>query len=70
MTGSAVQEKRVGAEALKSVVREIFRAAGSNGRECDLVADHLVEANLKGHDSHGVGMIPAYVASLAAGDLV
>ena len=70
MAGSAVQEKRVGAEALKAVVREIFRAAGSNPRECGLVADHLVEANLKGHDSHGVGMIPAYAASLAAGDLV
>ena len=28
---------------------------------------HLVEANLKGHDSHGVGMIPSYVKNTAAG---
>ena len=26
---------------------------------------HLVEANLKGHDSHGVGMIPSYLRNLA-----
>ncbi len=30
----------------------------------------LVEANLRGHDSHGVGMIPAYVRNLAAGTLI
>ena len=27
---------------------------------------HLVNANLAGHDSHGVGMIPAYVRHLKA----
>ncbi|MDP6862214.1 MAG: malate/lactate/ureidoglycolate dehydrogenase [Acidimicrobiales bacterium] len=34
---------------------------GSEGREANLVADQLVQANLAGHDSHGVGMLPAYV---------
>jgi uncharacterized oxidoreductase len=33
------------------------------------VADNLVEANLTGHDSHGVGMLPAYTRSLLAGEL-
>jgi len=70
MAGSTIGEMRLSAEALKRGVRTIFRAAGSNERECDLAADHLVDANLKGHDSHGIGMIPAYLASLAAGDLV
>ena len=28
------------------------------------MAEHLVIANLKGHDSHGVGMIPNYVKSM------
>ncbi len=70
MAGLSPNERLFGADALKAVVREIFRAAGSSERECALVADHLVEANLKGHDSHGVGMIPAYAASLAVGDLV
>ena len=34
-----------------------------------MVADRLLEANLAGHDSHGVGMIPAYVRSLKTGRL-
>lgn len=55
---------------LRAAVRAIFRAAGSDERECGLAADHLVEANLRGHDSHGVGMIPAYVANLRVGELV
>jgi len=48
-------------EPLKAVVRAIVNAAGSSAREADLVADHLIEANLTGHDSHGVGMLPRYV---------
>jgi uncharacterized oxidoreductase len=31
-----------------------------------LTADHLVQANLSGHDSHGVGMVPRYVLSWQA----
>ncbi len=45
-------------------VVDLFRAAGSNEREAQLTADHLVGANLAGHDSHGVGMAPRYVNSL------
>ncbi len=30
-----------------------------------IIADHLVEANLRGHDSHGVGLIPNYLQHLA-----
>ena len=50
-------------------VDELWRAAGSNEQEALLTADHLVGANLAGHDSHGVGMIPRYVKSLLAGEL-
>ena len=64
------QELKITEATLRDVVKVIFRSAGSNERECDLLADHLVEANLKGHDSHGVGMIPAYITSLKANELV
>ena len=64
------QEKRIRADNLKAVARKIFAVAGSNARECDLLADHLIEANLEGHDSHGIGMIPAYIASLSVNELV
>ncbi|MGD9953354.1 MAG: malate/lactate/ureidoglycolate dehydrogenase, partial [Burkholderiales bacterium] len=37
--------------------------------EAKLVAENLVTANLTGHDSHGIGMIPRYVDSLKEGGL-
>ncbi|MEZ5657874.1 MAG: malate/lactate/ureidoglycolate dehydrogenase [Burkholderiaceae bacterium] len=57
-------------EGLHRWVVELFDAAGSNPTEARLAADHLVGANLAGHDSHGVGMVPRYVNSLLTGDLV
>ena len=42
----------------------ILEAGGSEPEEARIVADHLVLANLSGHDSHGVGMLPAYERSL------
>ena len=56
-------------EALHRWVVDLFLAAGSNQTEARLVADHLVDANLTGHDSHGVGMIPKYVTALVSGKL-
>ncbi len=58
------------AEGLRRLGDAILRAGGSNAGEANLVADHLVEANLKGHDSHGIGMIPTYVRHLRAGFVV
>ena len=63
------QDIRVTEPRLKAVVKAIFAAAGSDERECGLAADHLVEANLRGHDSHGIGMIPAYITNLGLGEL-
>jgi len=56
-------------EQLTHFVTRIFVSAGSNEAVAAEVAEHLVMANLKGHDSHGVGMVPSYVANIAAGHL-
>ncbi len=61
---------RLTAERLLQLTRTILTAGGSGDAEAGLVADHLVQANLAGHDSHGVGMLPAYVRHLAAGLVV
>jgi uncharacterized oxidoreductase len=53
--------------ALTEVAAHILRAGGSEEPEARVVSQHLVLANLSGHDSHGVGMLPAYARSLAAG---
>lgn len=55
---------RIPVDDLHAYVCAIWEQAGSAPREAQLVADHLLAANLTGHDSHGVGMIPRYVASL------
>jgi uncharacterized oxidoreductase len=54
---------------LARAVEAIVAAGGSAPREATLVAENLVTANLTGHDSHGIGMIPRYVDSLKEGGL-
>jgi uncharacterized oxidoreductase len=57
----------IDAAELTAKTRRVFAAAGSAESEAEIIADHLVEANLKGHDSHGVGMIPSYLRNLDGG---
>lgn len=58
------------AHSLQAAVRAIVAAGGSSDVEADLVAANLVEANLRGHDSHGLGMVPRYVEALKEGGLI
>ena len=53
--------RHISSEKLRAVTAYIVGRMGSDPVETELVADHLVRANLSGHDSHGVGMLPAYV---------
>src|SRR2546422_64437 len=48
-------------EAVERLVTAIFARAGSRDEEARTVARHLVEANLVGHDSHGVVRVPSYI---------
>ncbi len=57
-------------DRLQAGTIEVFRAAGSEAREAQLIAEHLVEANLRGHDSHGVGVVPMYLRGLRGRGLV
>lgn len=54
-------------QRLRELAYGIIAAGGSSPEEAAIVADNLVMANLSGHDSHGVGMLPAYVRDLAIG---
>ena len=58
------------AGVLRAQCAAILEAAGSSAAEATQVADNLVLANLSGHDSHGVGMLPRYVDAVAEGGLV
>jgi len=62
-------QKNHQADDLRSHVAAVLRAAGSSQKEATTVAENLVEANLRGHDSHGVGMLPRYVEAVLEGGL-
>jgi uncharacterized oxidoreductase len=55
---------------LQAVAVEILLTAGSSGDEARIVAENLIRANLAGHDSHGIGMLPRYIACVKTGELV
>ena len=54
-------------DKLTAISTSILEAAGAPVERARLVSEHLVEAILKGHDSHGVGMVSNYVRLMLAG---
>ena len=54
---------------LHAIARNIFVAAGASRHIAEDVAEILVNANLAGHDSHGVLRVPAYLSGIDAGHL-
>jgi uncharacterized oxidoreductase len=56
-------------QKLNAWVYGLWRAAGSGDEEARITADHLIGANLAGHDSHGVSVVPGYVRSLLSDQL-
>ncbi|PZQ00979.1 MAG: malate/lactate/ureidoglycolate dehydrogenase [Variovorax paradoxus] len=61
--------KTISSEQLTAQVAQVIQAAGSSAAEAQKVATNLVLANLSGHDSHGVGMVPRYVDAVLEGGL-
>ncbi|EEB85742.1 malate/lactate/ureidoglycolate dehydrogenase [Roseobacter sp. GAI101] len=60
---------KISAEHLTALATSILIHAGGQPDAAQRIATRLVSANLTGHDSHGVGMIPAYVDGIFAGTL-
>ncbi|ACS85102.1 malate/lactate/ureidoglycolate dehydrogenase [Musicola paradisiaca] len=54
---------------LRSYLRERLAEAAVDAGPAGVVADNLVESSLKGHDSHGVSMLPRYLAAIDEGAL-
>jgi uncharacterized oxidoreductase len=63
-------QKVIPAHTLRAQCASVLIAAGSAAAEAEKVAANLVMANLSGHDSHGVGMLPRYVDAVLEGGLV
>ena len=58
------------AEYLQAQAATVLVASGSSEQEAATVATNLVMANLSGHDSHGIGMLPRYVDAVLEGGLI
>ncbi|WP_035753214.1 Ldh family oxidoreductase [Parafrankia discariae] len=55
-------------KTLRTLVSDIFVAAGTSREHADTVSDVLVWANLRGVDSHGVSRVPRYLELFDKGE--
>ena len=55
------------ADALTQFAKSLLLTAGATDAESRIVAESLVQSNLRGHDSHGVMRIPFYIERLQSG---
>ena len=60
---------RVAPAALAAFVKRAFEAAGLPSTEAEIVAGLMVEADLRGSDTHGVIRLPLYLRRLKAGGI-
>ena len=60
---------RYSAEYLQQISQKLFVAAGTPDDIAATVSEIIVNANLAGHDSHGVQFVPMYLDRIEAGDI-
>jgi LDH2 family malate/lactate/ureidoglycolate dehydrogenase len=58
------------ADELHRLATSVLMAVGADASNAKRVADHQVLANLSGVDTHGVNLLPKYVAYIRAGEIV
>jgi uncharacterized oxidoreductase len=56
-------------DRLTAAMHLVVRGFGSDDDEVRAVAGNLIDANLTGHDSHGIGMLPRYAEAYLEGGL-
>jgi uncharacterized oxidoreductase len=60
----------VSAEHLTDIAQSLLVAAGASAEEAAVIARYNIGANLVGHDSHGIILIPTYIDRVKAGHIV
>ena len=61
---------RIQAERLHDIGKALLIAAGTPPDEAEVVMRHCIDANLAGHDSHGIIQIPTYIDRIKVGHIV
>jgi LDH2 family malate/lactate/ureidoglycolate dehydrogenase len=67
MTGMTQDDTRVTAERLAPFIARAFAAAGLPAGDAQTLAQLMVEADLRGSDTHGVIRLPLYLRRIRAG---
>ena len=62
-------EKRIDAAELRARITRLYHSAGVPEADAQLIADSLVQAELWGHQSHGVLRTGWYLARLRSGSV-
>lgn len=57
-------------EQLRELATAVIAGVGTPGDLAAIVGNSLVDANLAGHDSHGVLRLPGYCGSVKSGDVI
>jgi uncharacterized oxidoreductase len=61
---------KISAERLHKIGAALLVGAGASQAEADTVSRGCINANLVGHDSHGIILIPSYVERIKVGHIV
>ena len=64
------QMPTISAPALNQLARDLLTAVGTDPAAAQVVADSLTNANLAGHDSHGVLRLVGYLEGVRRGHVV
>lgn len=60
----------VQADRLREIASQLLQAAGASAEEAAIISRHSIGANLAGHDSHGIILIPTYIERIKRGHIV
>lgn len=61
---------RIAHEPLGRLIETVFVRAGCRAEEAEAIAGHMTDANLSGHDSHGMQLVEQYVKWIGEGKVV
>ncbi|MDF3834267.1 Ldh family oxidoreductase [Cupriavidus basilensis] len=69
MSSQSPATTRHDAAALRTMARAMFERVGMPAERAADVADILVEGDLMGHDTHGLQLLPTYLAEIESGSM-
>ena len=64
-----MSDARYDAQSLEDFAAQLFTAAGMPGDRSEVVGKYLVEADLMGHDTHGLAQAAGYLGDILAGNM-